>query len=97
MNPDSLPLWKRMAAGYAVVGILVVFCGAAGGAGIFWQGRMLTQLSGPARNTADGAMNAAIGIQSQIIASSEIIHDVDVERNQKRLTEQQKITSQQIR
>lgn len=86
-----------MAAGYAVVGILVVFCGAAGGAGIFWLGQMLTQLSGPAWNTADGAMTAAIGIQAQIIASSEIIHDVDVERNQKRLTEQQKITSEQIR
>ena len=64
---------------------------------MFWLGQMLTQLSGPAWNTADGAMNAAIGIQAQIIASSEIIHDVDVERNQKRLTEQQKITSEQIR
>ena len=85
-----------MAAGYVVVGVLVVFCGAAGGAGIFWLGRMLTQLSGPAWNTADGAMNAAIGVQAQIIASSEIIHGVDTERNYKRLNEQQEITTEQI-
>jgi hypothetical protein len=45
---------------------------------------LLTKLSGPAWSTADGAMNAAIIIQGQIIANCEIIHNVDVERNKKR-------------
>ncbi|MFO1003624.1 MAG: hypothetical protein U0936_25100 [Planctomycetaceae bacterium] len=62
MKLEKLPLWKRMAVGYVVVGILVLICGAAGGGGIYSLGRLLTRLSGPAWSTADGAMNA-ISIQ----------------------------------
>ena len=73
-----------MPVGYVVVGVLVLICGAAGGGGIYLLGRLLTKLSGPAWSTADGARNAAIIIQGQIIANCEIIHNVDVERNKKR-------------
>jgi len=96
MNLQTLPLWKRMAAGYLIVGMLVVTCGAAGGAGIFWLGRLLTQLSGPAWTTADGAMNAAIHIQAQIIASCEMIHGVDAARNQQRLETHQESTVREL-
>lgn len=96
MKLESLPLWKRMAAGYAVVGVLVLICGAAGGTGIFFLGRLLSRLSGPAWHTADGAMNSTIAIQAQIIASCEVIHGVEPERNRKRIAEQQAITASEL-
>lgn len=97
MKLEKLPLWKRMAVGYLVVGVLVLICGAAGGGGIYSLGRLLTKLSGPAWTTADGAMNAAISIQGQIIANGEIIHNVDVERNKKRMTEYQDRAKEQLK
>jgi hypothetical protein len=97
MKLANLPLWKRMAVGYVVVGVLVLICGAAGGGGIFSLGRLLTKLSGPAWSTADGAMNAAISIQGQIISNCEIIHNVDVARNKKRMTEYQDRAKEQLR
>ena len=97
MKLANLPLWKRMAVGYVVVGVLVLICGAAGGSGIYSLGRLLTRLSGPAWSTADGAMNAAISIQGQIIANCEIIHNVDVERNKKRMTEYQDQAKEQLK
>lgn len=97
MKFETMPLWKRMAAGYVVVGILVLICGAAGGGGIYSLGRLLTKLSGPAWSTADGAMNAAISIQGQIISNSEIIHNVDVDRNKKRLVEYQDRAREQLK
>ncbi len=97
MKLEKLPLWKRMAVGYLVVGVLVLICGAAGGGGIYSLGRLLTKLSGPAWSTADGAMNAAISIQGQIIANGEIIHNVDVERNKKRLSEYQDRAKEQLK
>ena len=97
MKLENLPLWKRMAVGYVVVGVLVLICGAAGGGGIYSLGRLLTKLSGPAWSTADGAMNAAISIQGQIIANCEILHNVDVERNKKRMTEYQDRAKEQLK
>jgi hypothetical protein len=82
---------------YVVVGVLVLICGAAGGGGIFSLGRLLTKLSGPAWSTADGAMNAAISIQGQIISNCEIIHNVDVARNKKRMTEYQDRAKEQLK
>jgi methyl-accepting chemotaxis protein len=97
MKLEKLPLWKRMAVGYLVVGVLVLICGAAGGGGIYSLGRLLTKLSGPAWSTADGAMNAAISIQGQIISNCEIIHNVDVERNKKRMVEYQDRAKEQLK
>ncbi len=87
MKLEHLTLWKRMAAGYVVVGALVVICGAASAFGIFSLSRLISRLSGPAWTTADGAMMTSIGIQGQMIAASNILAGNDPSTNKEKLEE----------
>ncbi len=86
-----------MAVGYAVIGVLVLTCGAAGGAGIYYLSTLLTRLSGPAWDTADGAMMTTMSIQAQTIAATNIISNIDPEANQKRLEEQERTATAELR
>lgn len=87
MKLEHLTLWKRMAAGYVVVGTLVIVCGAASAFGIYSLSRLISRLSGPAWTTADGAMMTSIGIHGQMIAASNILDGNDPSRNKEKLEE----------
>lgn len=87
MKLEHLTLWKRMAAGYVIVGALVIVCGAASGFGIYSLSRLISRLSGPAWTTADGAMMTSIGIHGQMIAASNILAGNDPATNREKLEE----------
>ncbi|MEZ6107200.1 MAG: hypothetical protein R3B96_14045 [Pirellulaceae bacterium] len=71
----------KMAAGYVVVGLLIVGCAGAGYFGMTRLSGMLDYLMGPAWDTADGAMEASIEIEAQMLASNSILDGVEVEAN----------------
>ncbi|MBL8815879.1 MAG: hypothetical protein JNL58_07595 [Planctomyces sp.] len=90
MKLEHLPLWKRIAVGYATVAALVVVCGFAGVAGICVLDHSLAQVTGPAWQTANGIMDGSIEIQSQMIAAENILDGIEVSKNEGQLSESRK-------
>ncbi len=82
---QSLPLRRRIGAGYLVVSCLSLVCGMAGGLGIWKLGSLLTFITGPAWESADGAMEGSIEIEAQMIAAENIMEGVNVDENKEML------------
>lgn len=57
----------RVGSGYLVLSILALTCGAAGYWGVNKLSGSLEYVTGPAWNTADGAMEGVIGIEAQML------------------------------
>lgn len=77
-------LGVRLTCGFAVLGLLAIFCATAGMIGIQRLNGTLTFLTGPAWETADGANDAALQIQSQMLTARQILQG---DENPKRLDE----------
>ncbi len=61
--------------------VAVVLCAGAAFYGQTKLSNSLEFLAGPAWDTADGAMEGVIGIEAQMLATENILHDVDVDAN----------------
>ncbi len=77
-------LGVRLTCGFAVLGLLALFCATAGMIGIQRLNGTLSFLTGPAWETADGASDAALQIQSQMLTARQILQG---DNNSKRLDE----------
>lgn len=75
----------KIALGYATVTLLIVGCAGAGYFGMNRLSTMLDYIMGPAWDTADGAMEASIEIEAQMLASQSILDGIDLEASQERL------------
>lgn len=73
----SSSMSRRLGAGYALGGLLIVSCATAGYLGIRNLGNTLDFVSGPAWNTADGAMEGVIEIEAQMLAAAQIMNGGD--------------------
>lgn len=82
---NSLSLWKRIAVGFIIMGVLVLACSIAGGTGIFLIARQLKALSGAAWQTAGGAKQGALCLESQMRLVSGVVHGIDEEDGLKEL------------
>ena len=90
MKLEHLPLWKRIAVGYATVAALVV--------GLWVRESCRHLCSRPfscsgdrsAWQTANGIMDGSIQIQSQMIAAGNVLNGIDVSQNERQLSESQK-------
>jgi methyl-accepting chemotaxis protein len=63
----------RLALGFAATGALVLACAAAGWFGARHAERSIAQLTGPAWNTANGAMESAIGVGAEMRVVSDML------------------------
>lgn len=63
----------RVTGGYVAMTFLAIMCGAVGYYGISRLSQSLQYVTGPAWNTADGAMEASIGVQAQVMAIDQLI------------------------
>ncbi|OYP28416.1 methyl-accepting chemotaxis protein [Rhodopirellula sp. MGV] len=84
---QSMQLGERIAVGYVVVGALAVLCGLAGIFGVWRLSSSLSFILGPAWDSADGAMEGSIQIQSQMLATDGIIDNRDRDQYQQWLDE----------
>jgi PAS domain S-box-containing protein len=74
-----LKIGHKIGGGYLLMGLLLIVCGIAGFYGLGRLSASLDYLSGPAWDSADGSMEARIGILGQMDAFHQVIEDVDVE------------------
>lgn len=58
----------KLATGFAIMAALAIVCGVAGWHGIGSLSAALAYVTGPAWDAADGAMEASIGIEAQMLA-----------------------------
>ncbi len=86
---QKLPLSRRIAVGYITVACLTLLCGLAGGLGIWKLGSLLQFVTGPAWDSADGAMEGSIEIEAQMIAARNLADGVSVEKNRLMLANSQ--------
>ncbi|MEK6233245.1 MAG: hypothetical protein N2C14_00885, partial [Planctomycetales bacterium] len=70
-------LSMKIGTGYALMGLLVLVCAGAGYYGLYTLGNSLDFLAGPAWDTADGAMEASIEIEAQMLAVDRIVQGTD--------------------
>lgn len=80
-------LATKIAIGYATVTMLIVGCAGAGYFGMNRLSTMLDYLMGPAWDTADGAMEASIEIEAQMLASQSILDGIELQDSHERLEE----------
>lgn len=82
-----MSIGKKIASSFTILVVLILVCGTAGYNGISQLRTSLEYLTGPAWNTADGAMEATIFIQAQILAAEHMLAGKDVEKNRKLLNQ----------
>ena len=78
---------RRLGAGFVLSGLLIAACAASGYWGIHHLGTTLDFMTGPAWNTADGAMEGVIEIEAQMLSASSIMHQGDIEKGKELLAE----------
>lgn len=78
---NNVSIRVKIIAGFLLLTALLVAVGFTGVAGIQRLSTNLTFITGPAWDTADGAMEGTIGIQAQMLAVESILSDGDVEEN----------------
>ncbi len=80
-----MSIGKKIALSFMVLVVLILCCGGAGYYGISNLRNSLNYLTGKAWDTADGAMEATIFIQAQILAAEHMLAGKEVAKNQKLL------------
>lgn len=80
-----MSIGKKIAFSFMALVVLILGCSWAGYYGISVLRKSLNYLTGPAWDTADGAMEATIFLQAQILAAEHMLAGKDVEKNQKTL------------
>ncbi|MDH5737677.1 MAG: methyl-accepting chemotaxis protein [Gammaproteobacteria bacterium] len=87
----------RVSGSYIILSILVLACGSAGLYGVTQLSKSLEFITNEAWNTADGAMEGTIGIESQMLAISEIIdRDVSLEEGQRMLNDAKEMADEAL-
>ena len=69
----SLTISKKIALGFSILTIMLIISGLSGFIATSRLSSSLEYVTGPAWNTADGAMEGVINIKEQIIATNELI------------------------
>ncbi|MDH5370694.1 MAG: hypothetical protein OEW99_11755, partial [Gammaproteobacteria bacterium] len=69
----KLNISKKIALGFSVMAIMLIIASMSGFIATKRLSSSLEYVTGPAWNTADGAMEGVIGIKEQIIATDELI------------------------
>ncbi len=84
-----MKLVYKIGGGYLLIGLFLILAGMAGLYGISQLNQSLDYLSGPAWDTADGAMESAIEIERQMVAAREATLGINVEANRQIIADAQ--------
>lgn len=76
-----LSLKTKITAGFAFTTLIILVVGIIGSFGILRLTSDLDYVTGPAWDTADGAMETTIGLQNQMIAVEKILQGFDADQN----------------
>lgn len=91
-----MKLIYKIGGGYFLVALLLVVVGIAGYYGLNQLGTILDYVMGPAWDTADGAMEASIQIERQMIAAQYITQEVNQVENKTQIEVASSIANQGI-
>ena len=75
---------NKIISGFSILTLLIMICATAGYFGVHRLSESLAYVTGPAWNTADGAMEGSIGIEAQVIGVGNIVSnlgEIGAERN----------------
>ncbi|HKK54993.1 MCP four helix bundle domain-containing protein, partial [Marinobacter sp.] len=72
---------SKIIMGFSILALMIIIVGGVGLYGIQRLSDNLTFITGPAWDTADGAMEGTIGIQSQMLAVSDMTSGGDYDQS----------------
>ena len=90
---SRLGLATYIGGGYVLLLILTLACSAAGLYGIEKMSQSLRYVTGPAWNTADGAMEGTIGIQAEMLGAEHLANRAGDAEDARQLMEQGRATA----
>lgn len=85
----------KLGGGYLLVLAMVLICGGAGLYGVTKLSGLLDFITGPAWNTADGAMEGSIGIEAEMIGIGQIVSGQANEKAARGLIEEGQATAEE--
>lgn len=74
---------SKLVAGYIAITVMIIICSLAGLRGVSQLGDLLEFVTGPAWDTADGAMEGSIGIELQMLAAERIMSGDESNANER--------------
>lgn len=96
MNTKSLSLKTRLILGFSCLILLLFISSGAGYKGMSDISDMLTFVSGPAWDTADGAMEGTIGVEAEMIVIHEVLQGASMASLQSRYQEAQAVANEAL-